>query len=287
MYWRRPFHTFAVVFRRLATAALITVVVGGLGNVPVSGDECVLTPTGVECHFAGTTTTVISHHGTGDLPPLRYLRVPGDACWYWSRWPPGIDSWNSANDTDIVMTIWLLDECRTPQAEPTRWSASRVVARAWEIFRSFPLRPPQLGLQPPDAGITGLPSYASAPTPAPLSHREVLPDGTELEVWAEVGAAHVSWGDETPVTTHEPGQLRPWPDGTVSHTFALKTCPPDYRSVHPSGHNCHPVLEAYPVAATFVWSARYRHQGGWIELGTLWRTSTVAYDVDEAVGVLR
>ena len=59
-----------------------------------------------------------------------------------------------------------------------------------------------------------------------------------------------------------------------------------YRSEHPFGGNCHPTLEAYPIIATFTWEGRYRIGGGWTYLGTLDRTVTVLYDVDEVQGVL-
>ena len=100
-------------------------------------------------------------------------------------------------------------------------------------------------------------------------------------------AALVDWGDGSPVLGYDPGALRPYPLGSARHTYRLKTCPPDYRVAHPSGRNCHPTLEAYPVEVTFRWTARYRLAGPWVDLGHLDRAAAAAYDVDEVVGVLR
>ena len=275
------------MLHRLAVVAAIALALT-LAILPAaSGDECVLTPDGIECHFEGTTTSIATEWEYEELPPFRYLRIYEDVCWYWSRWPPGIDAWDSANDTLVVLTIWRLEECVWTDPDPVEYTEEEVISRAWEIFRSFPLAGPTINMQPPDAGITGLPSYASAWTPAPLGHSETLPDGTRLQVQARVDQVLLDWGDETPLEVEAPGAFLPWPDGEVGHTFLLKTCPPEYRREHPSGPNCHPTLEAYPITASFVWRASYAHDGVWHDLGTLARSTTIHYDVDEAVGILK
>jgi hypothetical protein len=96
----------------------------------------------------------------------------------------------------------------------------------------------------------------------------------------------IDWGDGTPVRAHPAADFAPRPHGAAGHTYALKTCPADYRRTHPSGPNCHPTLSAYPIRVEFVWGARYRRTGTWVELGQLTRTVTVSYDVDEVVGLL-
>ena len=107
-----------------------------------------------------------------------------------------------------------------------------------------------------------------------------------MEVWATVRALAVDWGDGTNGRFDAATALA-YPSGAVTHTFETKTCSPAYRSEHPFGGNCHPALEAYPITATFTWEGRYRIGGGWIYLGTLDRTATVLYDVDEVQGVLQ
>ncbi len=263
-----------------------------------AGEGCVITPTGIDCSAAGSST---SAGGTPGEPapgepspalPLRYLTTiehpdTDGLCRFWSSSPPGLDSWNPSNDQAILLTLWSLPKCPAPEAPTATVSTEWAVARAWEIFRSFPLAPPQPNLQPPEHGITGLASYLSTPLPSRLSHAETLPDGRSLAVEARVTAALIDWGDGSPVLRYDPGALRPYPLGAARHTYGLKTCPPDYRASHPSGGNCHPALEAYPVEVTFRWVARYRLEGSWVDLGSLDRTAAVTYDVDEVVGVLQ
>jgi hypothetical protein len=270
----------------LALLLLVPVVLAA--TLPAGADEgCVVTPTGIDCTSTGSTP------GGGNAGlPLRYLATtdrPDGAglCWFWSPTPPGLDSWSTTNDQAILLTLWALPECPAPEAPTATLSTAWVVARAWEVFRSFPLAAPSPALQPPSHGITGLPSYLSASRPARLTHREKLPDGRVLQVQARVSAALVNWGDGSPALGYPPTALLPYPAGTARHTYALKTCPPDYRAGHPSGGNCHPTLEAYPVVVTFRWTARYRLGGSWVDLGDLDRPATVAYDVDEVLGVLR
>lgn len=262
--------------------------------LPAGADDgCVVTPTGIDCSAVGSgTSTGTTPGGAHPGLPLRYLATtehPGGEglCWFWAPAPPGLDSWSTTNDQAILLTLWALPECPAPQPARVNLSTAWVVERAWDIFRSFPLAAPRPLLQPPEHGITGLPSYLSAPLPGRLSYRETLPDGRRLAVQARVTAAVVDWGDGSPALGYPPAALLPYPAGAARHTYARKTCPPDYRTAHPSGPNCHPSLEAYPVAVTFRWTARYRLGGAWVDLGDLDRAAFVAYDVDEVVGVLQ
>jgi hypothetical protein len=76
----------------------------------------------------------------------------------------------------------------------------------------------------------------------------------------------------------------PYPSGLVTHVYTLKTCTDDYRDNHPSGGLCHPTLDSYPIRATFTWTGSYNAGSGWIDLGSLDRTSATDYEVDEARG---
>ncbi|MBN2112796.1 MAG: hypothetical protein JW785_01570 [Acidimicrobiia bacterium] len=270
----------------LAPLALAAAVAAGADG------GCIITPTGIDCSAEGTSSTSGGTPGT-TIPgvPLRYLATTEHPdtglCWFWSPYPPGLDSWDSAHDMKILWTLWALPECPDPTLPLVVPGDSWIEARAWEVFRSFPLAAPRPTLQPGRHGITGLPSFLSAPLPATLDHRETLPDSRLLQVEAEVATAVVDWGDGTPAIAYDPEALLPYPHGQARHTYALKTCPAAYRASHPSGGNCHPRLEAYPITVTFRWTARYRLGKGWHDLGHLDRTTTVAYDVDEVIGVLR
>ena len=80
---------------------------------------CVITPTGIDCSAEGTSSTSGGTPGTTiPAPPLRYLATtehPDDGlCWFWSPYPPGLDSWDPANDMEILWTRWALPECPDP-----------------------------------------------------------------------------------------------------------------------------------------------------------------------------
>ena len=69
------------------------------------------------------------------------------------------------------------------------------------------------------------------------------------------------------------------------HSYTRKTCSQEYRDTHASGELCHPTLEAYPIAASYVWVGEYSIGSGWTPLGTLTVTTQLLYDVDEARGL--
>jgi hypothetical protein len=212
-----------------------------------------------------------------ERPPIRYLYSTGE-CYYWSPDPGGIDAWDPANENTVYGIVLGTPECDLTVTDP-------LPDRAWRVFRSFPLATPAPSFQPANHGITGHPTYLATASPAAITHREVLPDGRTFEVRAQVSSLTVDWGDES-TTTNDPSVALPYPTGAVTHTYTTKTCPPEYRITHPSGPNCHPTLEAYPVIATFTWWGEYRIGGSWIPIGTLDLTTTILYDVDEVVGVL-
>jgi len=262
-----------------------------LGAAAAAEADCLITPAGIDCSIGATTSTGGGTPGT-TIPglPLRYLSTTehpqAGLCWFWSPYPPGLDSWDPDNQMQILLTRWALPECPDPTPPTVVLGTSWVETRAWEVFRSFPLAAPRPALQPERHGITGLPSYLAASRPPALAHRETLPDGRTLEVEARLTTAVIDWGDGTPSIGYDPAALLPYPDGRARHTFALKTCPAAYRSSHPSGGNCHPRLESYPVTVTFRWTGRYRVGAAWVDLGHLDREAVVAYDVDEVIGVL-
>jgi len=207
--------------------------------------------------------------------------VVGD-CHYWSRRPGGIDAWDAANDPTVIRIVNTTPVC--PRQSSTPSPAPATVA--WRVFRSFTLARPLPSLQPSVAGITGLPTFLATADPADITHTERLPDGRTMEVRASVTALVVDWGDGTRMD-YRPEQALAYPEGRVTHTYTTKTCDAAYREESPVGANCHPTLSAYPITTTFAWAGRYRIGGDWIDLGTLNRSATVPYDVDEVQGVLQ
>ena len=163
-------------------------------SAAMADDGCVLTPTGVQCTFRGTTTTT----SVTTVPPLRFLGTTTHPvvgpCWFWSRYPPGLDSLHPGNDAAILRLRSRFPQCPTRPGSTT----VDVSSRAWQLFRSWTLARPSPRLRP-TVGITNLASVLTVSRPNPLSHRETLPDGRRLEVTASVITVWVDWGDGTPV----------------------------------------------------------------------------------------
>lgn len=267
---------------RIIVGCVLVVTVGALPSPVMAAPECVRTPFGIECAASGSTDTTQTTTLPGPtLPPLRYLVTAVDAnlgpCWYWSRYGPGYDSWDSANDQTIILTRTFTPECPSSQPTPPA-GTSTVTTLAWEVFRSFSLPSPNASIAPWPSGFTGIPSRITVAAGPSFHHDETLPDGTPLRVRARAAAVSIRWGDGSPPLRYTVG-------GTKEHTYARKTCPPAYRVEHPSGGLCHPTLEAYSVEITFVWLGEYVRDGSWVELGEILRPATIAYDVDEIVGV--
>lgn len=215
-----------------------------------------------------------------DDPGLRYVYTSTDPgigdCYYWSDVPGGLDAWDPAFDGAVIAITTSLPLCPADPTDPE--------ARAWQIFRSWDLAAPDQQLSPEASGITGLPTVLAALPPAVILHSEVLPDGRPLDVRARVALLTVFWGDGT-TTDHAAADAAPYPDGSVTHTFTLKTCTAGYRANHPSGSLCHPSLDHYEVEARYIWTGEYDAGFGWTVLGAITTTNTVIYDVDEARGV--
>lgn len=282
-----------------AAPLLLTVLVAAMFTSLVatraSADSCRLNPATLKivCRASGGTPAVSTSGGgsgggtSAPLDPIRYVYTATDPnlgdCYYWSRVPGGLDAWDASQNHLLIPVTVGLPEC--PGLSATL-SPAEVAARAWEVFRAFPLAGPEPAFEPPAHGITGLPTYVSVIDPAPITHTETLPDGRTLEVRARAAALAVVWGDGG-TDAYAPGEAAPYPTGIATHVYELKTCSAAYRVEHPSGGNCHPSLDEYAVSTTFTWSGDYTVGGGWTALGTLDLTTDVAYDVDEVQGVLQ
>lgn len=266
---------------RLAVPLIIIPLLVGIAwlltSVPVRADDgCVLTPSGIDCGFRGSTTSTSVVVVTG---PYRYLRMREHptvgTCWQWYREPPGWDRWNWSHS--VAITVAQRDH---PECPAWGWRGVSVSTRAWAIFRSFPLAGPIVDVRP-SIGIANLATVIAVGRPAEVRHRERLPDGRMLEVRAAVETVRIDWGDGA-TTTVSPGEAS---GAGVLHAYALKTCNAAYRRSHPSGRNCHPTLDSYPIGVVLSWRGRYSTGGAWTNLGTLNRSTTFRYDVDEVVGI--
>ncbi len=249
-----------------------------------NADGCHYDPTEglIVCSSSGNSSGTSGPTDPRVRPPNQYvyqsIDATGSPCHYWSTTPGGIDAWEPANDPAVILLVTSTPVCPAANETP--------LERAWRIFRAFPLATPDPTFEPPVDGITGLPTFIGTADPPDITHSEVLPDGRTMEVRGRVLSLGVDWGDGS-LGVFDPDEALGYPSGTATHTYETKTCGAVYRERHPSGGNCHPTLEAYPVTASFVWAGSYRIGGGWIDLGTLSRTVTTAYDVDEVQGVLQ
>jgi hypothetical protein len=243
--------------------------------------NCRLIAGGIVCGWTGGNPGVrVSNPALKPRPPGGpWLSTGTDPllgpCWFWSTSAPGLDSSKLMNEGAIIAIVTSQPPC----------SGEEVVAQAWEVFRSFALAAPEVTFQP-STGITGLNTYLSVAQPASIDWSGVLPSGVPAEVEASITNVRVDWGDGTE-RTYPLTELDPYPDGSATHLYHLKTCPPEYRSSHPSGPLCHPSLEAYPVTVTYRWFGRFRTGAVWVGLGVLERSAGLSYDVDEVIGVLQ
>lgn len=274
--------------RWTAPAGFIAVLVVTLHCVSAfASEDCGYNPSqgSIVCNPSGTIDDPGSSgvpSGDVDDPGLRYVYTDTDPvigdCYRWSDVPGGLDAWDPANDPAVIAITTTLPLCpAVPGVDPE--------VRAWEIFRSWDLDPPDPSVSPEVTGVTGLDTHLAAIPPPVIVHSEVLPDGRALDVRARVAQLDVDWGDGT-ISTHAPSAASGYPDGSAVHVYTMKTCTAEYRSEHPSGGLCHPTLDAYTILVAHTWVGEYRvGSGAWTTLGALVRTASLAYDVDEVRGV--
>lgn len=270
-----------------AVGLVATLVVAGASPHAHADEVCWIDPVEgtLQCFEEGGIDDPGSPGGSsGDVddPGLRYVYTDTDPvigdCYRWSDVPGGLDAWDPANDPAVIAITTTLPLCpAVPGVDPE--------VRAWEIFRSWDLDPPDPSVSPEVTGVTGLDTHLAAIPPPVIVHSEVLPDGRALEVRARVAQLDVDWGDGT-ISTHPPSTATGYPDGAAVHVYSMKTCTAEYRSEHPSGGLCHPTLDAYTILVAHTWVGEYRvGSGAWTALGALVRTASLAYDVDEVRGV--
>ncbi|NOX24298.1 MAG: hypothetical protein GXP36_14565 [Actinobacteria bacterium] len=215
-------------------------------------------------------------------PSLQFLYTgvdpnTGGDCFYWSSVPGGLDAWDAANDPAVITITTSFPECT---AVPT----IVIDLFGWEVFRSWPLAAPDPSMSPEVSGVTGVPTWITATPVGDIVEDVVLPDGRTLQVRGRIVVLSVDWGDGT-WSNHLPADAET--PGAVQHTYTTKTCTATERDERRGGL-CHPSLEAYPITLVYTWEGEYRvlPDAAWTLLGTLDRTTTIEYDIDEIIGVL-
>lgn len=226
-----------------------------------------------------------------DLEPS--VGVSGsEVCWYWttreSDWVMlGIDDSGVATlgiDPDGIDGGPVIVDAEYPPCTSEPADESDVAREAYELLARYRHPHPSGEVDPPPgAGVTGLATFVSDTPPPEWTASIVSPvTGLRIDVATRVVAVAVDWGDGSTVTVPEThfGRLVGWPDGGSSHVYQTKTCEP------PGDGRCHPDLASYPLTISYVWAARYRVGGGaWRPLVVPPTSTTVAYDVDEILGL--
>lgn len=232
------------------------------------------------CRIAGGTT--VDYASDSDVPSVLYPQTGTDItgqCWYYtSGSTPYVILAQYANgdadigfDTDpsapggIVAIGPTLPRCTS---EPT--PATDPFADAWEYVMQYVHPPPTPELSPqPGDGITGMDTYVGLPVPD--VHTATIASGlSSLEVYIEVSAVEVDWGDGL-IDSYPPTEqfLAGYPEGFVTHVYETKDA------------------EGVPIGISYDWTARWRLVGGvWEPLAVPNTTTTVVYPLAEIVSDL-
>ncbi len=243
---------------------------------PIYGTEQQVT----RCRIAGGTTVDYASDDRvpGTLYPATGTDITGQ-CWYYTsavtqyvilaQYPNGdaeigYDT-DPGNPNGIVAIGPTVPRCTS---EPT--PSSDPAADVWEYVTEYIHRPPTPDLNPaPGDGVTGLATYVGLEVPD--AHTSAISSGvTRLEVYIEVSAVVVDWGDGTS-ESYPPSEdvLAGYPDGLLTHVYETKSS------------------EGVPLSVSYDWTARWRVIGGsWEFLAVPNTTTTVDYPLAEIVSRL-
>ena len=133
-----------LALRRAASAGLLAAATLTTLTAPAAAADCFFDPVDgqVVCNPGGSVP-VPGGPGTGpgdpgDDPGRRYIYTATDPvigdCYFWSDIPGGIDAWDPGNDPTVIAITTTLPLCPSLPVDPE--------VRAWEIFRSWDLAPP-------------------------------------------------------------------------------------------------------------------------------------------------
>lgn len=176
----------------------------------------------------------------------------------------GFDT-DPGNPGGIVAIGPTLPRCTS---EPT--SASDPTADVWRYVTQYIHPPPTPDLNPrPGDGVTGLDTYVGLPIPG--DHTAQISSGaTTLDVFIEVSAVIVNWGDgEVDTYPATATALAGYPNGFAAHVYETK----DQNGV--------------AIEVSYDWTARWRVVGGsWEFLAVPNTTTAVNYPIAEIVSDL-
>ena len=231
------------------------------------------------CRIAGGG--VVDYASDTDVPSVLYPQTGTDLsgqCWYYTSAATqyvilnqyangdadiGFDT-DPGNPGGVVAIGPTLPRCTSepsPVADPS--------AIAWQYVMQYIHDPPAPDLNPkPGSGVTGLATYVGVPVPDDHT-AQLSSGGTTLDVFIEVSAVIVDWGDgerdSYPATSTA---LAGYPEGFATHVYEAKGA-------------------TTSVTTSYDWTARWRLVGGAWEILPVPNTSTtVDYPVSEIVSDL-
>ena len=212
--------------------------------------------------------------------PDRLYPWPGTdlngACWYYSsRSGPWVISdlyangdallgYTEGTDGSFAIIIGRFPRC-TNEPEP----ASDPASDAWSYVTEYVHPPPTPELNPvPGDGVTGLKTYVRVSIPDDHTAQLTNDTGTSLDLFIEVSAVIIDWGDgETSTYPASPTTLSGYPDGIATHIYQTK--------------------DDYDITVSYDWTARWRVSGGtWQPLDVPNTSTSVAYPVSEIVSII-
>ena len=231
------------------------------------------------CRISGGE--IVDYASNNTVPDQLYPQPGTDlngACWYYSsRSGPWVISDLNANgdillgytegtDGSFAIIIGRFPRCTS---EPV--PADDPEGEAWEYVTEYVHPPATPELNPaPGNGATGLETYVGVSVPNDHTARLSDGAGTSLDVFIEVSAVMVDWGDGHR-DSYPPyaNLLSGYPDGLATHMYETKS----------EGE--------YVITVSFDWTARWRMDGGtWQALSVPNTSTSMVYPVSEIVSVI-
>lgn len=232
------------------------------------------------CRIAGGE---IVNYASDDVVPSVLYPQPGTdatgACWYYTsavtqyvivlQYPNGDAEigWDPDPSTPggIIAIGVTYPRCSSePRAAPDP------TAEVWQYVHSYVHPPPTPRLSPAAGdGLTGLDTYVGVPIPTD-HFATISGGGATVDVFIEVSAVVVAWGDGTtgtyPATV---AAMAGYPAGIASHVYETKS------------------EEGVTISVSYDWTARWRFSGGaWAFIGVPNTTTSVLYPIQEIVSTL-
>jgi hypothetical protein len=233
------------------------------------------------CRIAGGD---VVDYGSDDSVPSRLYPNAGTdlsgECWYLTS---AVTNWvyvslfvngdailgfdpDPANPGPIALATDRIPRCTSepnPRVDPS--------TEAWRYTTEYIHPPPAPDVNPaPGDGVTGMETYVGVPIPDVHEAQIASVTGVTLEIYIEVSAVEVSWGDAR-VDTFPASEsaLAGYPDGIATHVYEVKD------------------EAGYEMTVSYDWTARWRIVGDdWEFLTVPDTTTTLAYPVAEIVSVI-